>query len=461
MNIQLCAILKIVFVVLLQTNFVLLHVSAAEHKIVVIADPHVMAEELLIKDGKAFQKYLSRSRKMIDYSQSLFDQMIEEIINMSPRPELVLIVGDLSKDGELASHRYVKRKLDFLKRNGIPTLIVPGNHDWGTRAVAYSGEKVIESVSCVRFGYGENSLETIYAGYGFRTYYKDSTKVSIPVDRESKSSTLTYVCEPIPGLALVGIDSGKKGELSNSTLNWVCSRIRKSLDEGKRVIAMMHHSLIPHIIGGSHVFYPSKKEDHESGNIGYTLIRNRLADVGLKVIITGNTHNQDIAKDWNSNLKASIYDVSTGSICCYPFSYRVLVFNDKTKNLSVTSSMLKGTALSLRGNTISLKEARARFTQPYIINRIKSKLITLGMNKDEANKVSPYVARAYIYHAEGDETENKNARALLSKLDTMLVDAPSYLKKVNSMLQDLSNYGVVKRENHTEDKNLIINLKTE
>ena len=83
------------------------------------------------------------------------------------------------------------------------------------------------------------------------------------------------------------------------------------------------------------------------------------------------------------------------------------------------------------------------------------------MNKDEANKVSPYVARAYIYHAEGDETENKNARALLSKLDTMLVDAPSYLKKVNSMLQDLSNYGVVKRENHTEDKNLIINLKTE
>lgn len=35
-------------------------VFAAEHKIVVIADPHVMVEELLVNDGPAFQKYLKR-----------------------------------------------------------------------------------------------------------------------------------------------------------------------------------------------------------------------------------------------------------------------------------------------------------------------------------------------------------------------------------------------------------------
>ena len=41
-------------------------VSAAEHKIVVISDPHVMAEELLVNDGSAFQKYLSSRRNMVD-----------------------------------------------------------------------------------------------------------------------------------------------------------------------------------------------------------------------------------------------------------------------------------------------------------------------------------------------------------------------------------------------------------
>lgn len=455
-----CTFLKFVFAVLMQTNFVLLHVSAAEHNIIVIADPHVMAEELLIKDGKAFQKHLSRTRKMIDYSQALFDKMIENVVEMSPRPELVLIAGDLSKDGELASHKHVKKKLDYLKMNGISTLIVPGNHDWGTRALAYAGENVIESVSCVRFGDKENSLESIYAEYGFQSYLKDSAKVSMAVDRESKSSTLTYTCEPISGLVVVGIDSGKKGELSKSTINWVSSTIRKSLNEGKQVIAMMHHSLMPHIVGGSHVLYPSKKEDRDSGNIGYKLVRNRLADAGLKLIITGNTHNQDIAKDWNSNLKAPIYDVSTGSTCCYPFCYRMLVFDDKTNNLSITSSTLKCTAKSLRGNQISLKEARDRFTQPYIINGIKSKLITSGMSKEDAKRVAPYVATAYIYHAEGDETENKSSMELLSKLDTMLIESPSFLKKMRSMLQDISNYGDAKRANQTADKSLRINLKT-
>ena len=86
-------------------------VSAADHKIVVIADPHVMVEELLIKDGKAFQRYNKVTKRMCDYSKAIFDQAVKEIISMSPKPEFVLIPGDISKDGELVNHLYVKGKL--------------------------------------------------------------------------------------------------------------------------------------------------------------------------------------------------------------------------------------------------------------------------------------------------------------------------------------------------------------
>ena len=173
-------------------------VSAAEHKIVVISDPHVMAEELLVNDGSAFQKYLSSRRNMVDYSVAIFEQIIDEIETMSPKPELVLFLGDLSKDGELVSHQYVKSKLDELKYAGIPSLVIPGNHDYGKRSngVYYDGDSTYPAANCVRFGTGENSLETIYADYGFKTFYKGAAIVSEPVERESEESTLTYACEP-------------------------------------------------------------------------------------------------------------------------------------------------------------------------------------------------------------------------------------------------------------------------
>ena len=110
------------------------------HKIVVIADPHVMGDGLQ-DDGTAWQNYLAGSRKLIDYSQALFDQAVSDIEGLWPK--LVLIVGDLTKDGEQASHEYVKGKLDYLKNLGIPTLVIPGNHDLGTAdAKIYNGDEL-------------------------------------------------------------------------------------------------------------------------------------------------------------------------------------------------------------------------------------------------------------------------------------------------------------------------------
>ena len=111
-------------------NYYLEQKDSPKTKIVVLSDPHVMAPELLVSNGYAWTKYMNGQRKMVDYSQALFDEMVIRLKD-DIKPDLVLITGDLTKDGERLSHEYVKGKLDELRASGIRTLVIPGNHDRG------------------------------------------------------------------------------------------------------------------------------------------------------------------------------------------------------------------------------------------------------------------------------------------------------------------------------------------
>lgn len=65
-----------------------------ETKIVVLSDPHVMAPELLASEGYAWTEYMDSQRKMVDYSQALFDEMVAKLKD-EIRPDLVMITGSL------------------------------------------------------------------------------------------------------------------------------------------------------------------------------------------------------------------------------------------------------------------------------------------------------------------------------------------------------------------------------
>lgn len=425
--------------------------NATTHNIVVITDPHVMAGELLVNDGKAFQDYIDSSIKLVDYSPSLFEQIVKEIMVMTPKPDLVLILGDLSKDAELLSHIFVKQKLDELKMAGIPTLVIPGNHDWGERskAVYYDGDNTSKAATCVRFGTDDNSLEYIYANYGFRTYLKDGVDTSVDVERESVSSSLTYACEPISGLVLIGIDTSYAGVISETALDWVCSKASNAKNAGKMVIAMTHYPLIPHISGEGHLVYPSRKGDAD--RTGYITVRNRLADSGISLVFTGHTHNTDIAKDWNANLTKTIFDVTTGALCTYPCPYRILTFNEDFTSMSISTHFITTAGNSLTGLPFSTDVAKARYTSNGIVMSYINDLVAAGLNEDVATTAALNLAKAYIYHAEGNENINTDAQELLYHLSTLLYDSPTYLDIVNSMLLDISNWGDSERENQTDD----------
>ena len=450
------ALLGIVFMLM---GFGLQPVSATNHKIVVLADPHVMAPSLLNKeteDFAAWNDFLGGNRKLIDYSQALFDQAVANIKAMNPRPELVLIVGDLTKDGEKDSHEYVEGKLVDLQKAGIPTLVIPGNHDWGSnsQAVYYNGGATSPVPTCVRLGSGDNSLEKIYAAYGFGS-----------ADRES--STLTYACEPISGLVVIGIDSGTNGELSSTTLNWVCEKAQTACKAGKQVIAMMHHPLIPHITGGdsfvesSHVLYPSAED-------GYETVRNRLADAGISVIFTGHFHTSDIAKDWNGDKSRTIYDVTTGSLCSYPCDYRIVTLNESMNSMSITTESITSAGPSLTGDAFSTKIAKTRLSSS--MEKIIQENLTNTAGGIASSVASSLLAEAYICHAEGNENQSKDAASILSKLQVSLMMAKVfskitdvqyqlYLAMANSVLKDISNYDSTDgRADQTNDRTLVFSM---
>ena len=419
--------------------------SADGHKIVVIADPHVTAASLVTNPNNSdWETCLNSDRKLLDYSLALFEQAVTEIT--AAKPELVLIVGDLTKDGEEASHNYLKGKLDALKAAGIQTLVIPGNHDLGTADAKIYGETTTDATTVDKDGF-----VALYKDYG----YDDEVS-------EFYSNSLTYVCEPIEDLVVIGIDTGENGSISADMLSWVCDKAAAARNQGKQVIAMMHHPLIPHITGGD-AFVETVSVDN------YEDVRTCLANACISVIFTGHFHTSDIARDWNEDKSQTIYDVTTGSLSSYPCDYRIVTLNNSLTSMEIDTKSITSAGAPLGGGeNFTTDIAKQRLTKS-----MKS-VITAKLNAKGYGVLATIVAdpltNAYIFHAEGDEnksTGENSAASCLSTLQSSLSLAKTlgsineaqyaaFSAMLNSILQDKSNYGDEEREDQTSDRQLTI-----
>ncbi|MBR5744151.1 MAG: metallophosphoesterase, partial [Muribaculaceae bacterium] len=169
--------------------FVSLAALCQEKTIFVMSDIHVMAPELLVNDGEAFQKYIASDPKLLRKSSEVLNALVDTIRKY--QPDLVLIPGDLTKDGELVSHRLVAETLGKIRDEGIPILLVPGNHDIDNpEGVYYDG-------SATR--YAERTPPAVFA-----ELYKD---FGYGDDAVRDENSLSWVAEPFDGLVIIGIDT--------------------------------------------------------------------------------------------------------------------------------------------------------------------------------------------------------------------------------------------------------------
>lgn len=300
-------------------------------KIAVISDLHVMAPELLKKDGSAFEQYLSRDRKMLRESVEILETLVTDIIEL--RPQLTLVTGDLTKDGERASHMLVAQQLQRLTDAGIQVLVVPGNHDINNPdAKVYDGDNTTAAETISRQEFAE-----IYRNAGY--------------DEQSRrdNDTLSYCRDVTDGLTILAIDAcmdrlntfvahgdardhcKTSGSLEAATQQWLVEQATAATTAGRKVIAMMHHHLAPHFHMEETLAAPYMVENAHQ-------LCKRLIKAGVHVIFTGHLHISDISQ--SSVRDGSMVEVATAAAVGYPCQWRVATCNTAAGKIQLRSITL-------------------------------------------------------------------------------------------------------------------------
>ena len=365
-------------------------INIARPKVMVFSDPHYFDPSLLIADGPAFQAYIAQDRKMIAESHAILLATAGMI--RAARPDICLVPGDLTKDGELLSHTGVNRILtDSLLSAGIRVYVAPGNHDINNpEAYSYNGDAVtaVPSVDADEFASLFDDM-----GYG------DA------IERDTGS--LTYIAEPENGLWILSIDDCKYrdnaghsqtgGALSETTLQWILGKLGYARENNITVLGMMHHGVTEHYAGQTQIM-GGMFRDYVVDE--WTWLRDTLAAHGLHVVFTGHYHAQDIVKR-EAGDGSFLFDIETGSTVTWPCPVRSVELHP-SRLLDVTTSLIESIDYPLP--VVSFQEFARTFLVEGLTGTIDYLLtIQFGVPAREAQELAPVITNALAAHYHGDE----------------------------------------------------------
>ncbi|MEJ2740794.1 MAG: metallophosphoesterase, partial [Dehalococcoidia bacterium] len=348
-----------------------------EVSFVVFSDPHLY-NPLLGLEGEALETYLSYDRKLLRESTEILEAAIERI--MQEKATIVLVPGDLTKDGERISHELMADYLSEIEDKGKQVYVIPGNHDVDNgHSFKYIGADV-ESVPSVSAG----EFAEIYNEFGYgEAVYRDP-------------ASLSYVAGLNSDLWLLALDSclyrenvsGEEpvtdGRFTDATLRWIEEMLIKAAEENTAVIAMMHHGVVEHYNGQEKNFGEYIVHD-------YPAVSKLLATYNVRLVFTGHYHAQDITVVRRTEGEKFLFDVETGALVTYPCPYR-LVDIDSSQKAEVRTGHIESIA--------SYPEGFPGFTRAYITKGIEN-IALLAIQKykvkqAQAEKLAGQVSEAFV-----------------------------------------------------------------
>lgn len=206
-------------------------------RIIIASDLHLLAKELM-DGGERFQEKVEKDDgKTVAYSGEIIDAFLGEVLEQ--KPDALILSGDLTFEGEKASHQALAEKLLRVQEAGIQVLVIPGNHDINNpRASSYLGEMEegvktpVETVSSEEFA-------GIYDTFG----YKQATS------RDEES--LSYLYPLRENIWLMMLDTNQyepenlvEGEIRPETYQWMIRELERAKEEGAQVVPVGHHNLL-------------------------------------------------------------------------------------------------------------------------------------------------------------------------------------------------------------------------
>lgn len=367
----------------------------------VITDTHYLSEQLM-DDAGALQAYISSSGKNIKVTPAVLDEVLAAYLQSDI--EVLLVCGDMTKDGEKQSHTDLVKKLKPLQDKGVRVFVVPGNHDINMpNAVGYKGKDKF-SVANV----SPDEFADIYADCGYKAALKrDKVSLSYVAALDDKTWLLTIDAAKYKDYKTSSISSGR---VLPETEQWIVGVLDEAKAKGVRVIGMMHWGLTEHIIYQSMFFKEYLVNDWQR-------LASLFADKGMKAVFTGHFHSNDISA-FTSDAGNTIYDIETGTLSSYPFAYRFVdLYPDRmdirTKNI-----------VSVPGYPNLAKDDRQRMktlSKKMAANKLKR--LGFGMSPNVLPKFSEVLSQMFVLHLYGDEKMDDDLRAAMQSLAENM-DAP-------------------------------------
>nr|WP_288828937.1 metallophosphoesterase [uncultured Clostridium sp.] len=286
-------------------------------RIVIATDIHYLARDLT--DMQKSYEYTADhgDGKVMKYIWEITDAFIEEV--KAEKPDVVILEGDLTYNGERESHIELAAKLESIEEAGISVIVIPGNHDINNpEACRFEGESIIstESISSQEF-------EEIYDEFGYsEAVSRDPASLSYMYQINDKTRALMLDSCQYDPKNLVG------GMIKDDTYNWIEEQMEEAWNLGMNVIPVAHHNLLDE----SEVYLQNCTIEHSEQLI------DQLESWEVPLFLSGHLHVQHYKR---SHDDTGIYEIVTGSLSTPPCLYGILeygakgTFNYHTKSLDM------------------------------------------------------------------------------------------------------------------------------
>lgn len=275
-----------------------------EKKAIIGTDIHYLSRTLT-DGGSGFQHMVEHGDgKVVTYIEQITDAFMEEVIRQ--KPDMLILSGDLTLDGEKKSHEELAQKLYSVEDAGIPVLVIPGNHDINNRhAAQYKGEERFPA----EFTTPEEFRE-IYRDFGYdEAISEDWTTLSYVYEVDEYNRLLMLDTCQYKQKALVG------GAISTDTYEWIEMELEDAWDNGMNVIPVAHHNLLDE----SEIYVDDCTIEH-----GEQLMV-ILEDWGVPFFLSGHLHVQHSKR---SDDNQGIWEMVTSSLATPACQYGNLLFRD-------------------------------------------------------------------------------------------------------------------------------------
>lgn len=291
-------------------------------RIAVMSDLHYLSPDM-IADTEDFEHALNSDRKLLKESSSVLHEMLERV--RADKPDILLVSGDLTKDGEQECHAALAKQLQQLQQDvpGLKIYVINGNHDIRNYNAKNFNTADGKAVPATR-----TEPEDFKRIYDF--VYSDPTVLATFTPAEgNKAGGLSYVARPVEGLTIIAMDTCRyssdntsngddehetSGAISADLEKWVIEQTAAAKARGDLVIGLEHHGLVPHF-DVQPTILPMYLVN------GYERIAQEYADAGMSVVFTGHMHAVDIAA-MTTAAGNTFYDIETGSALTYPCPIR-------------------------------------------------------------------------------------------------------------------------------------------